>query len=293
MNTALNSKTLVGVKEAFRDWYKSNTTDYKAHKIVAEFIGIQKTVIPRWGNGKQKPMGLTLIKLCFLMEAMGYNIEEFSTLNPTVKEINRIIAANCLSDSDVIDLTGFGRYTIIQTLAGHREPTANLGAKLTEIAASAPEAPQVLSDQIKIVLEKLASRQVIRASEEKLKSDEPPEVSEGVEPVLTAINGNGHGPYKPTPIRTLKEIQPTAEPATIKIEGWTDPSKAYKKWQIEQLAVQIKIMLPLAAYVESGKCTKADRETLRELAGDGAVFQLSNLLNKLCSEDARRNFNAT
>lgn len=53
------------------------------------------------------------------------------------------------------------------------------------------------------------------------------------------------------------------------------------------LSKQISAMLPLAERVASDKFSVEDRRMLREMAGDGVIFRLSNLLTKLCGERAR------
>lgn len=57
--------------------------------------------------------------------------------------------------------------------------------------------------------------------------------------------------------------------------------------QIVQLSQRIQQMIPLAEEVASDKFSVADRSRLRQLAGNGVVFKLYNILGQLCGEQAR------
>lgn len=56
---------------------------------------------------------------------------------------------------------------------------------------------------------------------------------------------------------------------------------------ISALSSQIRAMLPLVNLVASDGFTAAERERVRELAGNDSVFKLSNQLFALCGERAR------
>lgn len=63
--------------------------------------------------------------------------------------------------------------------------------------------------------------------------------------------------------------------------------------QVADLAIYIRVMLPLAETLTSDRFTAADRARVRELAGADNVFTLSNLLAQLCGEQAREKFHPT
>lgn len=57
---------------------------------------------------------------------------------------------------------------------------------------------------------------------------------------------------------------------------------------IKTLSYMILAMLPLARRVDSDEFSAEDRRMLREMTERDGVFRLSNLLNRLCGEDARK-----
>lgn len=52
-------------------------------------------------------------------------------------------------------------------------------------------------------------------------------------------------------------------------------------------ATLLSAALPLVRQLNSERCSPEDRSHLRDLMGDGGIFELSNHLNALCSERAR------
>ena len=65
------------------------------------------------------------------------------------------------------------------------------------------------------------------------------------------------------------------------------PINGKQKWEIENLAACVRMMLPLAERVLSDEYTEQDRERLRTLANGDEVFRLSNALNGLCGPRMR------
>jgi hypothetical protein len=64
---------------------------------------------------------------------------------------------------------------------------------------------------------------------------------------------------------------------------------------VDELAILLTKALPLADYLNSDECDPHHRSALRAKVigkggGDEGVFELSNLLNRLCSERARGTF---
>ena len=66
----------------------------------------------------------------------------------------------------------------------------------------------------------------------------------------------------------------------------TDPDR---RLLLQTFADLVDVMLPLAKHLNSSNITSQERAKLRELTGKDGIFKLSNLLNRLCSETARRN----
>lgn len=78
--------------------------------------------------------------------------------------------------------------------------------------------------------------------------------------------------------------------------AWIDHKKEHsfamrvngtQKWEVENLAAFVRMMLPLAEAVVSNEYTEQDRERLRTLANGDGVFRLSTALNGLCGPRMR------
>lgn len=101
------------------------------------------------------------------------------------------------------------------------------------------------------------------------------------------------GEKKASPSSDSVDI-PKTEKNPISVE--VDDKKKYslgmrvngrQKWEVENLAAFVRMMLPLAEAVLSDEYTEQDRDRLRTLANGDGVFRLSNALNGLCGPRAR------
>lgn len=84
---------------------------------------------------------------------------------------------------------------------------------------------------------------------------------------------------------TRSRREPAGAPASS-----SDPilTQGEKREIINRLALHIAAATPLAALAESDTFTTADRVLLRQTCDHGAgIFNLSNFLNRLCSEASR------
>ena len=92
--------------------------------------------------------------------------------------------------------------------------------------------------------------------------------------------------------RSSAGIQDVETPFVIKLDHRQEYSpitrvNGKQKWEIENLAACVRMMLPLAERVLSDEYTEQDRERLRTLANGDEVFRLSNALNGLCGPRMR------
>jgi hypothetical protein len=55
-----------------------------------------------------------------------------------------------------------------------------------------------------------------------------------------------------------------------------------------QLAMLLSAAMPMVRVLNSDACSPEDRSYLREIMGEDGIFELSNILNALCSERARK-----
>ena len=83
-------------------------------------------------------------------------------------------------------------------------------------------------------------------------------------------------------VRATEKGQVALEPSTFQ-NGKTDDAKVI----LERLAAMITAMRPYAELVASERFSPEDRRRLRDIVGEGAIFNLSTALNCLCGETAR------
>lgn len=106
----------------------------------------------------------------------------------------------------------------------------------------------------------------------KVKHENQEEINSRMKEINSArLNGRLRVPIRGTP------IQSTA--------GKSNEELCAKS--VDSLGHMIEAMIPLAEYVLSDQCDPEDRQRLRQ-GKPGSVFELSNLLNGLCSETARK-----
>ena len=234
-------------------------TYYQKRRIICDFVGVNEVTPQRWITEKSVPVGEPLIKLQYYLEHHKYQVSELERLDKDVREVGRIYAFGIVTLGELADWAGYTSPTkdrqVLCLLRGSVNLTEERRVHLRDlIELYRDEIVQKGKNLMHIVTPQRAQGNV-HAIEEGLKDVEQLAVT------------------------TIKEI-PVVKPVKT--------SKVHTDAMMQSFAHLVLSMLPLAKVLASDECSAEDRKKLRELAGQDGIFRLSNLLNQLCGETARR-----
>lgn len=220
--------------------------------VLAKFCRVNAaSTVRRWlskGQTKLRPVGVTLIRLRYYLELLGYEVSELSKLSKPLYIAGGLVAFGLVEIDELVtqfEIPG-GRGGRCQLLAVWHGEQGMSPERLKKVAAyvAAGKFEQLLAE---------ARQQTPRLEYrgEKLSAIRPA------------------APVQPMPAPTVARQRQNSE----------DPI-------VGSLADLIKAMTPLARAVASNAYSAEDRNRLRELTGKGVIFEASNLLSSLCSETA-------
>lgn len=216
---------------------KSLKEDYEFRDRLGSLLGINPQLAYRWFACDTVPTGFNLIKLIFLLETIGYQLEGREQMTPIQKELLRQFALGVVTREAISE-----RFEVIMdTVNGWALKRDYLGA------ASAAALETLLSN----------TSTVADLAQQKLESG----------------------------LVRLELISPKGASYSTESVGDTPRDEVVKK-----LAGLILQALPLATRLASDEFSATDRASLRQLATQGrsaGVFELSNVMFKLCSERSR------
>lgn len=243
-------------EQCFRHFSKANhlaesTRDImKNRKTICKLIGIAEGTGFHWFVQGRIPGGNNLLKLRLLLTLCGYELTEWVGVASAIIECGDQIALGVLKISDVASFLEVTEDTVMRIVV-------NLAGTLENRVVQMEELIQYHHDDGN---EKKAEwTRVIQTTG--IKEPESTTTSVALEP------------FEASPQKRVK--------AVMNGDGSTVPT----------LAHLIQASIPLAKRLLSDDFSPDDRRQLRELtaqASTNGVFELSNLLNRLCGERARK-----
>jgi hypothetical protein len=239
--------------QTFLDWYKEHNivNDRHKRKLIADYCGVETLSVCKWGRGKHWPKGVTLIKFWCLLELMGKTVPELEQMAAPVNSVAHFIALNIVSVAAVVNASGLSHNHTLAVLTGRRPSNPKFDDTLIKIIHEHELAYSKLLRDVYLRYDSLLDKSKIKEEAEAFFKTE-----------------------EQTP-----QQQPRAEPDPALEDG--------VKREVRDLANLIRMALPLARDVVSDRFSPADRYALKHLAGEDSVFELSNVMHKLCSERAR------
>lgn len=244
----------VGTTEAcFAHLAQSTERDHlPARKIIADFCKVGDPTVYRWIKGTMAPVGEALMRLRFYLEFLGYDVDELRGLPDPVRDTARLFAFGIVSLSDIVSLVGYstGSGAASQLLAVFRGVQGVSKEKIKEFVSIA----RTYGEQL---LERQQKTERVRL------------------------------PGKSALVRDIQLLEISSESLEVLQERMKPKGISDRDAVIESLAAMVGAMTPLAKLVSSDKFTPEDRARVRELAGKSGVFDLANLLYKLCGERSR------
>lgn len=222
-------------------------------QFASEFVGATPASVHAWAKGKRQTEGVKLIKLWVFLREAGYASPEFEKMQPFNKLLCRLLAYSIITIEEVQQIVNVARSsTAIQVMFGRKpaNPSMNVDDLDDLFGEQLVKAEQAFSQR----LDELGFA---------IKTGEPADEAKLGAPLVEAKPVSTHVP-----------------------EGLVTTTR--DDASIMTLATLLSAALPLARNINSNRCTPEDRSRFRDLMGDGGVFEISNILNALCSERARK-----
>ncbi|GEM_PF-2384714 len=221
---------------------------YKPRNKICKLLKIGLSAGYDWFGKHVMPSGVNLLKLQYFLEQIGYTIVERENLSQAQRDLAILLALDVVSLDHVGQYTGVTRNTILRWSTGRIQP------------------PDQKADLIKTF---------ISLQETKMK-----EKQDSWRMTLQELN------YIPVRVHTEGEkFAPTGGEHRDGHDG------SLHGQQIYALAHLILAARSLAEQILSDTYSPDERENLRrqtQVGRSNALFELSNLLSRLCSERARR-----
>jgi len=239
--------------ECFLDLIERLRPDlYEKRRILAPILGVEETTIRRWATGEGKPVGMTLNTLRYYLDYLGYQLIELSQIPDLYKDASRLLAFQVLTLEEMSKLTG------------HETYPAHLLAVLRGKRGVSPEREDQLREVVMVYREELM---------EKKRST----------PKLVVVEHTSRGVQSlPVSLQTavLEAVRPVVNvPVPPKDSLSRD----------ERFRTLTENLLDFAKYYTSPGVSDADRDRLRAVVGQEKIFDLKNLLSRLCGSKAFSN----
>jgi hypothetical protein len=90
------------------EWEKLQAKRHAINEIALK-LGVSPRTVYRWSIKKQRPIGIPLLKLRYLMEDYGYYASEFAGLTQQIRSLGAIIARSGVDYNVVARKLGFSQ----------------------------------------------------------------------------------------------------------------------------------------------------------------------------------------
>lgn len=243
--------------------------DHKTRNTICDLLGIGHSTGKRWFSAKGVlPVGENLVRLRYLLELYGYEVFELKCLPPDVYNFGKLIAFGTISIEDAINLLDIGSHRsrtnhfadgLYRILHGKDGTDTEKTAKMKEVVDSFQKE---LNSKIQFWKDTLNIKEIVEADQ-----------------VGTAA----------CPFVLTDQVD------TDQVDIDTNQvDQLDHNIVLECFHHQVLAMIPLAQAVNSDGFSQEERRLLRvwtKKDRTNGVFELSNLLLKLCSETARKEIN--
>lgn len=224
-----------------------------ARKPLLEFSGVSSGTLPRWFAGKSAPLGSILVKVQVFLEFAGYELSECMHLPSNVKKMREYFAFGFINLEALQAEIGYAdMQCVLRVLLGKQRTLMHNHQSQFELALSRLD--DGLSGSLQIARTRLRD---------------------------TLKNGRLSVPHE-------RGVQarpiPQASKRTV-LEGVTN--KVGSDIALAVFRNLILAAIPLARELVSDRFSDDERRDFRNSVSHDGIFELSNLLNGLCSKRAR------
>jgi|GEM_PF-1787622 len=249
-------------------------SEFEQRNRLAQLIDVQLITLNSWFyKGQCAPIGINRIRLILVLELTGFKVTGSPQLESDVSTISKLIASRVLTVKEVSSLLDVKHERIMEWITHRVQPIQEVRAKIAELSASYTEPLNQALKRWKNTLVEIGcnmpSGSAITEQPVKPKQVVHAPESKSASLVMTRPERtNGAGAYMNN-LQIKRLIMETAATLVISLRG-------------------------LARRIISDDFTSDERKHFRDLTvpgsefGSNGVFELSNLLNRLCGERARR-----
>jgi hypothetical protein len=218
--------------------------------LITQFVDAAPRTVQDWAHARQPAKGVRLIRLWHFLAAAGYESPEINEMPEFNRYLSELFAYGVVTHEEATELCGV------------HKPQAALRA----MRGQPPMHPAFTVEDMKGLYDQRLNEAKESFSRQLKKGSAPP-AKRAIAAVPSAAP-----PREPTP------------PVSSGTEGVVPLGS---KNPVMTAATLLSAALPLVRYINSDRCSAADRDFLRTLMGDDGIFELSNHFNSLCGERAR------
>ncbi len=241
--------------EHFSQGNRFNTPEREACKLrnaVSEFFGINHQTGYGWFSQFRLPTGENLLRLRFFLSLLGYEVVERNVVPKILREFSDMVCLRTLSFEEAAYLIG-----------GTAVPAVLLDVSFGRYGVSGER-----EEKITELVELYKKEATVKLEEWKTK--------------IESFGLANFSAIKIVPAQTPESSKEDSKPVLARLNGEV----------VKTLAHLILAIKPWAELLLSEEFSPEQRQQLRELTAtngrSNAVFEVSNALNRLCSERARK-----
>lgn len=246
-------KNSASLTDCIEDFYENvETNDYVVRSVLRDLTGVTSNTISRWMRGVHEPSGINRVAVIYVLERIGYRISEFESVSDTVRDYGLyVVFGDKTAQSVQCELNLRNQQQVGELLLGRRYVSKEMRETMEQ---------EVQQDKAGLVSKK-------REIEARLPSVDDSDIFVSADDLLK------------------KSETRNGQPAQVEL------SDSLREEITEAFISQAESLKTLAELVLSDEFSGDDRQKIRDRFESGnGIFELSNLINQLCSETARERF---
>lgn len=242
--------------ECFEDLMRrlqSSQSFHEKRRILAGVLGVEDSTIRRWMNGSVGPVGLSMIGIRYYLDLLGYQVAELVPLSGVMKDAGRLLAFKVVSYEEMARLTNYTEHpsALLAVLRGTRGISSEREVLFREVV-------DAYRGDLAVTIKAI--------------------------PRLVDLG----------PVATREQyVEITAEPtngAHKQTDAQTASVKSVRNTKAELFRGLIINLIDSAEYYFQPSVSEKEREKMRDVVGQENIFDLKNMLYRLCSSKAFNNY---
>lgn len=223
-------------------------------KQLAELLGVEDSTIRRWMSGSGNPAGMSMISLRAYLNFLGYKVKEFEQEPEVMRDASRLLAFRVLTLDEMTKLVDFGQYTdqVLAVLRGARGISKEREERFVHMVD--------------------AYRQELENAQRHL-------------PKLVMVKQSP----APSVAKEFGDSSPKLSSAALPAVATASPVVKVNQRREERFKGLALNLLDFAQYYANPEVPEEVRDRLRSVVGQQNIFDLKNLLARLCSSKAFSN----